>query len=67
MTETVTLTVRGMSCGHCVRAVTEAIRAEDPAAEVAVDLAAGTVRAATALPRARVAALVAEEGYAVQD
>lgn len=65
MTETVTLTVRGMSCGHCVRAVTEAIRAEDPKAEVAVDLAAGTVRAATALPAARVAALVTEEGYTV--
>lgn len=65
MTETHTLTVQGMNCGHCVRAVTEAIRAEDPKAEVAVDLAAGTVRAATALPRARVAALVAEEGYTV--
>lgn len=65
MTETHTLTVQGMSCGHCVRAVTEAIHAEDPKAEVAVDLAAGTVRAATALPRARVAALVAEEGYTV--
>ena len=65
MTETLILTVQGMTCGHCVRAVTEAIRAEDPGAEVAVDLATGTVRATTALPRARVAALVAEEGYTV--
>lgn len=60
-----TLHVGGMSCAHCVRAVTQAIRAEDPGAEVAVDLEAGTVRATTALPRERVAALVEEEGYSV--
>jgi copper chaperone len=61
----VELKVEGMSCEHCVRAVTQAIRAEDPAAEVAVDLAAGTVRARTSLPRERVATLVTEEGYRV--
>ncbi len=60
-----TLHVEGMSCGHCVRAVTEAIRALDPNAEVAVDLAAGTVRAATALAPEAVAAAVEEEGYKV--
>ena len=59
------LKVEGMSCEHCVRAVTQAIRAEDPAAEVTVDLAAGTVRAGTNLPREKVAALVEEEGYRV--
>ena len=59
----VELKVEGMSCEHCVRAVTQAIRSEDPAAEVKVDLAAGTVRAETSLPREKVAALVAEEGY----
>ncbi|MBI0433055.1 heavy-metal-associated domain-containing protein [Roseomonas sp. KE0001] len=63
MSETITLAVRGMSCAHCVRAVTEAIRAEDPAAEVAVSLEAGQVTARTRLPRARVAALIAAEGY----
>ncbi len=61
----VELKVEGMSCDHCVRAVTQAIRAEDPGAEVLVDLAAGMVRAATRLPRERVAALVEEEGYKV--
>ncbi len=62
---TVALRVEGMTCQHCVRAVTQAIQAKDPAATVAVDLAAGTLRAETRLPPAAVAALVAEEGYKV--
>ena len=57
--------VEGMTCQHCVRAVTQAIQAEDPRAAVQVDLAAGTVRAETSLAREKVAALVAEEGYQV--
>jgi copper chaperone len=60
---TVELKVSGMSCGHCVRAVTEAIRERDPDARVAIDLPTGTIRAETRLPAAEVAALVAEEGY----
>ena len=59
------LKVAGMTCQHCVRAVTQAIQAEDPQAAVQVDLAAGTVRAETRLPREKLAALVAEEGYQV--
>jgi copper chaperone len=62
---TVELKVAGMTCGHCVKAVTEAIRAKDPAATVEVVLAEGLVRAETALPRAAVAAAVEEEGYSV--
>jgi copper chaperone len=61
----VELKVAGMTCGHCVRAVTEAIRAKDPAAKVEVVLAEGLVRAETTLPREAVAAVVAEEGYKV--
>ncbi len=60
-----TLHVEGMSCGHCVRAVTEAIRTLDPKAEVAVDLATGTVRAETGAELKAVAAAVEEEGYKV--
>jgi copper chaperone len=59
------LKVEGMTCQHCVRAVTQAIQGEDPRAQVQVDIAAGTVRAETSLPRDKVAALVAEEGYKV--
>ncbi len=61
----IALKVEGMSCQHCVKAITGAIRAQDPAAEVAVDLGAGTVRAETRLDEAAVAAAIAEEGYKV--
>ena len=56
--------VSGMTCGHCVRAVTEAIHGVDVAAQVAVDLSAGrvTVRDGTAAPD-RVAQAIAAEGY----
>ncbi len=56
--------VTGMTCGHCVRAVTEAVQALDPAATVAVDLAAGrvTVEGGSA-PAAGVIAAIQAEGY----
>ncbi|MBW8269815.1 heavy-metal-associated domain-containing protein [Caldovatus aquaticus] len=59
------LKVEGMSCGHCVKAITQAIRQRDPKAEVQVDLAGGRVRVETRLPRAEVVAAVEEEGYTV--
>jgi copper chaperone len=62
---TVDLKVAGMTCGHCVKAVTEAIHAKDPSAKVDVLLAEGLVRAETTLTRAAVAAAVEEEGYKV--
>jgi copper chaperone len=55
-----------MSCGHCVRAVTNAIQALDQAAKVDVDLAAKRVVAATSLPRADLVRAVEEEGFAVK-
>ena len=61
----ITLHVDGMTCGHCVRAVTQAIQALDPAAKVQVDLATKTVQAETGLARDAVAAAIAEEGYKV--
>ena len=61
----ITLKVGGMTCQHCVKAVTGAIQAKDPAAKVAVDLAAGSLTAETSLDRATLAALVTEEGYSV--
>ncbi len=59
----VELKVTGMSCGHCVKAVTAAIQARDPSAQVQVALETGTIRAETTLSAADVAAVVAEEGY----
>lgn len=63
----VEMNVEGMSCGHCVRAVTEAIQARDPGARVEVALDTGLVRADTALDRATLAATVAAEGFKVKD
>jgi copper chaperone len=57
--------VQGMTCAHCVRAVTEAVRRVDPAAKVEVDLPAGCVAVDTAAARERVAAAIRDEGYAV--
>jgi copper chaperone len=59
------LQVAGMTCAHCVRAVTTAIQSRDKAARVEIDLPAGLVRAETGLSREEVAAAVAAEGYKV--
>lgn len=55
--------VQGMSCGHCVRAITQAVQARDQAAEVQVDLAAGEVRVASRLAQEQVLEAIREEGY----
>ena len=57
--------VSGMSCGHCVRAVTQAIQALDQAARVEVDLAAGRVSVESVLDAAQIQAAIREEGYEV--
>ena len=38
------LNVEGMTCNHCVKAVTRAVQSVDPGAEVNVDLEGGKVR-----------------------
>lgn len=40
----VELSVKDMTCGHCVSAVTRAVKAVDPQAEVQVDLGSKRVR-----------------------
>ncbi len=59
-----TFDVSGMTCGHCVRAVTEAVRGVDPAAVVEVDLKTGkvTVRDGKA-PASMIRDVIAAEGY----
>ena len=56
--------IPAMSCGHCVRAVTEAVHEVDPKAQVQVDLASKQVMVQTAAARTAVAAALAEAGYA---
>ncbi|HNT39874.1 MAG TPA: heavy-metal-associated domain-containing protein [Rubrivivax sp.] len=52
-----------LSCGHCVRAVTEAVQEVDPAARVDVDLARKHVSIDTQAEAARIVAALAEAGY----
>ena len=58
--------VQGMTCGHCERAVTQAVKTVDPQAEVRIDRATGKVDVEAAQPREALAHAIAEEGYAVQ-
>jgi copper chaperone CopZ len=60
-----TYTVAGMTCGHCVRSVTEEISAIDGVADVSVDLPTGAVAVTSdgPLDDARVRAAVEEAGY----
>ena len=58
--------VQGMSCAHCVRAITQALQAVDAGAVVEVDLAAGEVRVGSTLSAEQIAALIADEGYEVK-
>ncbi len=55
--------VPNMSCGHCVQAITEAVQALDPKAEVAVDLPAKKVTVESSADRQTVLATLAEAGY----
>ena len=58
-----TFNVQGMSCGHCVRAITQAVQAKDPSASVRIDLAAKEVGVESALSSDQVIAAISEEGY----
>jgi len=59
------LTVHGMTCGHCERAVQTAIRTLDPQAQVRIDRAHNRVEVQTSQPREAIAAAIREEGYTV--
>ncbi|MBI6907723.1 heavy-metal-associated domain-containing protein [Pseudomonas palleroniana] len=58
--------VEGMTCGHCVRAVTQAVQSQDPAASVKVDLAAKEVGVESRLSAEEVISLISEEGYSAR-
>jgi copper chaperone len=57
--------VQGMTCGHCVKAVTAAVTKLDPAARVSVDLPSGRVEVDSTAARDRIAAAIRDEGYTV--
>ena len=56
--------VEDMSCGHCVAAITQAVKGVDPAALVRVDLAAHRVEVdSTGADARRLAEAIEEAGY----
>ena len=58
-----TFDVKGMTCGHCVRAVTEAIKKLDDNADVDINLASGKMMVVSELPAAEIIKAVFSEGY----
>jgi copper chaperone len=56
--------IPNMSCGHCVRAITEAVHAVDPLAKVQADLPQHRVQVETSAAREAVVAQLVEAGYA---
>ena len=58
--------VTGMTCGHCVKAVTQAVQSIAPQAQVAVNLETGEVSITGATDKAAVSAAIAAEGYAIE-
>lgn len=55
--------VRGMTCEHCVKAVTRAVLELDPQADVEVDLASGTVEVESAETALTIMGAITEAGY----
>lgn len=62
---TQTHTVQGMTCGHCEKAVTTAIKTLDPQAQVRIDRARNLVEVDTQQSPEAVADAIREEGYTV--
>jgi copper chaperone len=60
-----TFRVEGMTCDHCVKAVTEALQARDASAEVKIKLQGGEVRVVSTLPSDQLIVAIAEAGYGV--
>lgn len=56
--------IPNMSCGHCVRAITEAVKAADPQAQVQTDLPTHQVQVQSTAPREALVAQLTEAGYA---
>lgn len=67
MSVTTTFTVTGMTCGHCVQAVTDEITALEGVQNVDVELSSGavTVVSQAVIAQDAVAAAVDEAGYAL--
>jgi copper chaperone len=58
-------TVEGMTCGHCEKAVTQALLAVDQTAQVVIDRSRQQVQVDSMSPREVLAKAIADEGYRV--
>ncbi|WP_066737773.1 heavy-metal-associated domain-containing protein [Cupriavidus sp. D384] len=58
--------VEGMSCNHCVGAITRAVQAVDPAAQVAADVPAKSVKVESGADRQALQQAIEEAGYPVK-
>jgi len=56
-------TIPAMTCGHCVRSVTETAQRVDPAARVDIDLERHLVRIESSRPADAFRSALSEEGY----
>ncbi|SDW12260.1 CopZ family metallochaperone [Thiocapsa roseopersicina] len=63
---TQTLSITGMSCGHCVRAVTSALETVAGVESVAVDLELGRARVEGQADLYALVAAVVAEGYGAE-
>jgi len=59
------LQVEGMSCSHCVGAVTKAVKGVDAAATVDIDLSSKTVKVESSGALDQIKAAIADAGYDV--
>jgi copper chaperone len=59
------LKVSGMTCGGCINAVTRAVQAQDPQAQVQADLATQIVNLETSLSLEKASQLITDAGFPV--
>ncbi|MCE2746446.1 MAG: heavy-metal-associated domain-containing protein [Burkholderiales bacterium] len=57
------LTVEKMKCGGCSANVERAVKAQDPTAQVQIDLAKKLVQVESSLPAASLAKTISDAGY----
>lgn len=62
---TLTLTVKGMNCGHCTKTITQAILKMDPQAVVEANIPEQLVTITSSLQASALSAAVTEAGYDV--
>jgi copper chaperone len=55
--------VPDMTCGHCVRTITKAVKAQDPNARIEILLAEHLVKVESALSKEQIGQRISEAGY----